>query len=110
MQRAYQEYNDAARASGKTRGHFVIDLSRPGHLTGCLRAFQDRICASDDNWDALFSEHSRAGGPTGRTLLHAVSAAHAAAMGGPCMPRPSCAFRVLLPPATARAAFCPCAA
>ncbi|KAL4444959.1 hypothetical protein ABPG77_004009 [Micractinium sp. CCAP 211/92] len=56
MQRAYQEYNDAARASGKTRGHFVIDLSRPGHLTGCLRAFQDRICASDDNWDALFSE------------------------------------------------------
>jgi len=56
MQRAYQEYNDHARASGKTRGHFVIDLSRPGHLTGCLRQFQERISASDDNWDALFSE------------------------------------------------------
>ena len=47
---------DQARASGKTRGHFVIDLSRPGHLTGCLRQFQERIGASDDNWDALFSE------------------------------------------------------
>jgi hypothetical protein len=56
MQRAYQLYNDQARASGKTRGHFVIDLSRPGHLTGCLRQFQECIGASDDNWDALFSE------------------------------------------------------
>ncbi|EFN57351.1 hypothetical protein CHLNCDRAFT_142716 [Chlorella variabilis] len=56
MQRAYQAYNDAARASGKTRGHFVIDLSRPGHLTGCLRQFQERVGASDENWDALFSE------------------------------------------------------
>ncbi|KAI3438402.1 hypothetical protein D9Q98_000834 [Chlorella vulgaris] len=56
MQRAYQAYNDTARATGKTRGHFVIDLSRPGHLTGCLRQFQERVGASDDNWDALFSE------------------------------------------------------
>ena len=56
MQRAYQLYNDQARASGKTRGHFMIDLARPGHLTGCLRQFQERIGASDDNWDALFSE------------------------------------------------------
>ena len=54
MQRAYQQYNDAARGSGKTRGHFVVDLSRPGHLTSCLRQFQERIGASDDNWDAMF--------------------------------------------------------
>jgi hypothetical protein len=56
MQRAYQAYNDAARASGKTRGHFVIDLSRPGHLTACLRQFQERVGATDDNWDAAFAE------------------------------------------------------
>ena len=56
MQRAYQEYNDIARASGRTRGHFLVDLSRPGHLTGCLRQFQERIGATDDNWDAAFSE------------------------------------------------------
>ncbi|PRW57534.1 hypothetical protein C2E21_3791 [Chlorella sorokiniana] len=59
MQRAYAHYNDAARASGKTRGHFMIDLSRPGHLTSCLRQFQERIGATDDNWDASFAEKWR---------------------------------------------------
>lgn len=54
MQRAYAQYNDAARASGKTRGHFVVDLTRPGHLTSCLRQFQERCGATDDNWDAAF--------------------------------------------------------
>ena len=29
MQRAYQEYNDHSRAAGKTRGHFMVDLSTP---------------------------------------------------------------------------------
>lgn len=56
MMHAYHEYNEHARASGKTRGHFVVDLSRPGHLTGCLRQFQKSIGATDDNWDATFSE------------------------------------------------------
>ena len=32
----------------------MIDLSRPGHLTGCLRQFQERIGATDDNWDSSF--------------------------------------------------------
>eukprot|EP00887_Chlorella_sp_A99_P004627 scaffold4.g4627.t1 len=56
MMHAYAEHNELARASGKTRGHFVVDLSRPGHLTGCLRQFQKSIGASDDNWDAAFGE------------------------------------------------------
>ena len=54
MQAAYDEYNDHARSSGKSRGHFVIDLCRPGHLTICLRNFQERIKCNDDNWDAQF--------------------------------------------------------
>ena len=64
MQRAYQEYNDGARGSGRTRGHFMVDLSRPGHLTACLRSFQERVAAGDDNWDAAFGGWAggRAGG------------------------------------------------
>ena len=54
MQTAYDEYNDHARSSGKSRGHFVVDLCRPGHLTICLRNFQERIKCNDDNWDAQF--------------------------------------------------------
>ena len=54
MQAAYDEYNDHARSSGKSRGHFIVDLCRPGHLTICLRNFQERIKCNDDNWDAQF--------------------------------------------------------
>ncbi|KAA6417862.1 MAG: hypothetical protein FRX49_12160 [Trebouxia sp. A1-2] len=54
---AYDEYNDHARSSGKSRGHFVVDLCRPGHLTICLRNFQERIKCNDDNWDAQFGEY-----------------------------------------------------
>ena len=54
MQEAYDEYNDHARSSGKSRGHFIVDLCRPGHLTLCLRNFQERIKCNDDNWDAQF--------------------------------------------------------
>jgi hypothetical protein len=50
MQRAYDEYNDRARASGKSRGHFMVDLCRPGHMTACLRNFQETIKSNDDNW------------------------------------------------------------
>ena len=56
MQTAYDEYNDHARSSGKSRGHFIVDLCRPGHLTICLRNFQERIKCNDDNWDAQFGE------------------------------------------------------
>lgn len=40
MMDAYKEYNDAAEADRKSKGHFVVDLCRPGHLTACLREFQ----------------------------------------------------------------------
>ena len=56
MQAAYDEYNDHAKSSGKSRGHFVVDLCRPGHLTICLRNFQERIKCNDDNWDAQFGK------------------------------------------------------
>lgn len=60
MQEAYDEYNDHARSSGKSRGHFIVDLCRPGHLTLCLRNFQERIKCNDDNWDAQFGMPSSA--------------------------------------------------
>ncbi len=40
MQAAYDEYNEHAAAAGNTRGHFMVDLCRPGHMTACLRTFQ----------------------------------------------------------------------
>ena len=50
------EENAALRATGRSRGHFIADLSRPGHLTARLRAFQTAIGSTDENWDAAFSE------------------------------------------------------
>jgi len=41
---------------GRSRGHFVVDLAQPGHLTSRLRAFQAAIGASEDSWDASFAE------------------------------------------------------
>ncbi|KAK9837250.1 hypothetical protein WJX81_001515 [Elliptochloris bilobata] len=56
MQRAYDDYNERMRSSGKSRGHFMIDLCRPGHMTACLRNFQETIKSNDDNWDAYFGD------------------------------------------------------
>ncbi|CAL5229191.1 g12471 [Coccomyxa viridis] len=56
MQHAYDEYNDRVRATGKSRGHFMVDLCRPGHLTACLRNFQEATGCSDENWESQFSE------------------------------------------------------
>jgi len=56
MQRAYANYNSIRRMDGCSRGHFVVDLASPGHLTARLRAFQASMGASDDTWDAAFSE------------------------------------------------------
>lgn len=56
MQEVYQRHNAAARMDGRSRGHFVADLSRPGLLGTRLRAFQAAIGASDDAWDASFCE------------------------------------------------------
>lgn len=55
MQHAYDEYNDRVRATGKSRGHFMVDLCRPGHLTACLRNFQEATGCSDENWESQFS-------------------------------------------------------
>ncbi|GAB4824161.1 hypothetical protein N2152v2_011207 [Parachlorella kessleri] len=57
MQRVYQQYNEEARAAGRSRGHFIVDLSRPGHLTACLRTFQESVGCTDDNWDSAFSDN-----------------------------------------------------
>ena len=54
MQQAYTEYNEKAISSGRSRGHFMVDLCRPGHLTACLRNFQVAIQCREDNWDAQF--------------------------------------------------------
>ena len=54
MQRAYYEYNTRERDLAHSRGHFLVDLCRPGHMTACLRNFQETIHCNDDNWDAHF--------------------------------------------------------
>jgi hypothetical protein len=56
MQGAYDEYNARAQSTGKSRGHFMVDLCRPGHLTACLRNFQETVNCRDDSWDAQFGE------------------------------------------------------
>lgn len=65
MQRAYAQYNESVRAFGQSRGHFMVDLSRPGHLTACLRNFQEHIGCTDDNWDAAFGGFWGGGGGGG---------------------------------------------
>ena len=40
MEDAYRVYNEQAAVTGKTRGHYIVDLSKPGHLTACLASFQ----------------------------------------------------------------------
>ena len=54
MQEEYSLENEHVKSAGKSRGHFMIDLCRPVHLTLCLRSFQDSIHCTDDNWDAQF--------------------------------------------------------
>ena len=51
---AYRQYNARAVELGRSRGHFLVDLCRPGHMTACLRTFQETIHCNDDNWDAHF--------------------------------------------------------
>lgn len=58
MQHAYDEYNERARATNKSRGHFMVDLCRPGHMTACLRNFQEATRCTDDNWESQFGEQN----------------------------------------------------
>lgn len=55
MQEAYARSSAALRSSGSSRGHFMVDLTRPSHLTACLAAYRDRLGISEDAWDAQFS-------------------------------------------------------
>lgn len=56
MQHAYDEYNDRVRATGKSRGHFMVDLCSPGHMTACLRNFQEATRCTDETWESSFGE------------------------------------------------------
>mmetsp|Transcript_35212 Transcript_35212/g.78366 ORF Transcript_35212/g.78366 Transcript_35212/m.78366 type:complete len:519 (+) Transcript_35212:247-1803(+) len=56
MEEAYKQYNDQAVASGKSKGFFMVDIAKPGHMTACLTSFQETIGASIENWDASFSD------------------------------------------------------
>ena len=58
MQHAYDEYNERARATNKSRGHFMVDLCRPGHMTACLRNFQEATGCTDDNWESQFGKQN----------------------------------------------------
>ena len=95
MQTAYDEYNDHARSSGKSRGHFIVDLCRPGHLTICLRNFQERIKCNDDNWDAQFGMISCYNVACCLTLAHnlLVEMVHCINSSVPPLRTSSCALR-----------------
>ena len=71
MQKAYHQYNAAPKEG--SRGHYLVDLCTPGHMTACLTDFQviiitllaqtldrcreqESIGAQLDNWDAQFKE------------------------------------------------------
>lgn len=55
MMRTYEATNADLKAAGKSP-HFIVDLCKPGHMTACLKDFQEIIGCSVDNWDATFSE------------------------------------------------------
>jgi len=54
MQKAYHDYNSQ---SENPRGHYLVDLCSPGHLTACLSDFQDSIGAKPENWDTMFPQN-----------------------------------------------------
>lgn len=53
---SYRKHNEQAVASGASKGHFIVDICRPGHMTACLNTFKETIGATTDNWDAAFSD------------------------------------------------------
>ncbi|GLC35414.1 hypothetical protein PLESTB_000567000 [Pleodorina starrii] len=55
LEDAYRRHNEEAAAKG-TKGHFIVDMCRPGHMTACLSTFMETLQASTDNWDATFSD------------------------------------------------------
>lgn len=40
LEEGYRQYNEQAVASGRSKGFFMVDICRPGHMTACLTTFQ----------------------------------------------------------------------
>ncbi|KAK3277819.1 hypothetical protein CYMTET_14196, partial [Cymbomonas tetramitiformis] len=54
---AYDKYNAESELGGRDKKpHFVVDLCRPGHVTSCLKSFQEYLGCGDESWDVRFSE------------------------------------------------------
>lgn len=45
MMKAYDDYNRKAVESKESRGHYMLDLSKPGHLTACLSNYREHFKA-----------------------------------------------------------------
>eukprot|EP01023_Acetabularia_acetabulum_P069215 TRINITY_DN9976_c0_g1_i1.p1 TRINITY_DN9976_c0_g1~~TRINITY_DN9976_c0_g1_i1.p1 ORF type:complete len:537 (+),score=79.02 TRINITY_DN9976_c0_g1_i1:225-1835(+) len=57
MMNAYDAYNAQQLEKGEQRGHFLVDICSPIHMSTCLRTFQENIGASMDNWDSAFDDN-----------------------------------------------------
>ena len=40
LEEGYRQYNEQAVGSGRSKGFFMVDICRPGHMTACLTTFQ----------------------------------------------------------------------
>lgn len=51
LEEAYRSYNEQAVASGTSKGHFIVDITKPGHMTACLRTYMETTggCARDSS-------------------------------------------------------------
>ncbi|KAI8470834.1 MAG: hypothetical protein J3K34DRAFT_451727 [Monoraphidium minutum] len=82
MEEAYRKYNLQAIHEGRSKGHFVVDIARPGHMTACLSTFQEVISASPDNWDAAFQDNWTSTDMADCILCYAATKLVAQAVGG----------------------------
>ncbi|CAG9463409.1 unnamed protein product [Pedinophyceae sp. YPF-701] len=56
LEKAYAEANEQLVGSGKSLGHFIVDLTKPGALNSRLIDFRKNIGCPEDAWDQRFSE------------------------------------------------------
>ncbi len=47
MEAGYRLYNEQAVLGGRSKGVFVVDICRPGHMTACLTTFQVSRCVGE---------------------------------------------------------------
>ncbi|GAX81460.1 hypothetical protein CEUSTIGMA_g8889.t1 [Chlamydomonas eustigma] len=59
IEAGYRVYNEEALCTNRSKGVFMVDICRPGHMTACLSTFQEVIGSTVENWDASFSEQWR---------------------------------------------------